>query len=150
MNSLKIKKNDTVVVLSGKDKGKQGKVLGTIPSEAKVVVEGINKVTCHIKPRKQGEEGGITQREAAIYASKVQVVCPKCGKGTRVAYVIKDGKKARTCSMDAARANMAFMSMVGLSALMKEAVVKAAVSMTTPARMVFFRPTLEAMKPTGR
>ena len=74
MNSLKIKKNDTVVVLSGKDKGKQGKVLGTIPSEAKVVVEGINKVTCHIKPRKQGEEGGITQREAAIYASKVQVV----------------------------------------------------------------------------
>ena len=88
MNSLKIKKNDTVVVLSGKDKGKQGKVLGTIPSEAKVVVEGINKVTCHIKPRK---------REAAIYASKVQVVCPKCGKGTRVAYVIKDGKKARTC-----------------------------------------------------
>ena len=96
MNSLKIKKNDTVVVLSGKDKGKQGKVLGTIPSEAKVVVEGINKVTCHIKPRKQGEEGGITQREAAIYASKVQVVCPKCGKGTRVAYVIKDGKKART------------------------------------------------------
>ena len=97
LNSLKIKKNDTVVVLSGKDKGKQGKVLGTIPSEAKVVVEGINKVTCHIKPRKQGEEGGITQREAAIYASKVQVVCPKCGKGTRVAYVIKDGKKARTC-----------------------------------------------------
>ena len=113
MNSLKIKKNDTVVVLSGKDKGKQGKVLGTIPSEAKVVVEGINKVPhadqkppdyhwrnkvpCHIKPRKQGEEGGITQREAAIYASKVQVVCPKCGKGTRVAYVIKDGKKARTC-----------------------------------------------------
>ena len=93
MNSLKIKKNDTVVVLSGKDKGKQGKVLGTIPSEAKVVVEGINKVTCHIKPRKQGEEGGIIQREAAIYASKVQVVCPKCGKGTRVAY--KSSRTAR-------------------------------------------------------
>ena len=59
MNSLKIKKNDKVVVLSGKDKGKTGKVLGTVPSEAKVVVEGINMVTCHIKPRKQGEEGGI-------------------------------------------------------------------------------------------
>lgn len=97
MNNLKIKKNDKVVVLSGKDKGKTGKVLGTVPSERKVVVEGINMVTCHIKPRKQGEEGGITQREAAIYASKVQVVCPKCGKGTRVAYVTKDGKKARTC-----------------------------------------------------
>ena len=97
MNSLKIKKNDTVVVLSGKDKGKQGKVLGTIPSEAKVVVEGINKVTCHIKPRKQGEEGGITQREAAIYASKVQVVCPKCGKGTRIAHKIENGERIRVC-----------------------------------------------------
>ena len=97
MNSLKIKKNDKVVVLSGKDKGKQGKVLGTIPSEAKVVVEGINMVTCHIKPRKQGEEGGIVKREAAIYASKVQVVCPKCGKNTRVGYELRDGKKVRTC-----------------------------------------------------
>ena len=97
MNNLKIKKNDTVVVLSGKDKGKQGKVLGTIPSEAKVVVEGVNMVTCHIKPRRQGEEGGIVKREAALYASKVQVVCPKCGKGTRVAYKIEDGKKIRIC-----------------------------------------------------
>ena len=81
MNSLKIKKNDTVVILSGKDKGKKGKVLGTVPSERKVVVEGCNMVTCHIKPRRQGEEGGIMKREAAIYASKVQVVCPKCSKG---------------------------------------------------------------------
>ena len=97
MNSLKIKKNDTVVVLSGKDKGKQGKVLGTLASQSKVVVEGINKVTCHIKPRKQGEEGGIFKREAAIYASKVQVVCPKCNKGTRVAMEMKDGKKVRVC-----------------------------------------------------
>ena len=97
MNSLKIKKNDTVVVLSGKDKGKQGKVLGTIPSEAKVVVEGINMVTCHVKPRKQGETGGIVQREAAMYASKVQVVCPKCNKGTRIAHKIENGKKTRVC-----------------------------------------------------
>ena len=95
--AMNIKKNDTVVVLSGKDKGKKGKVLGTVPSEAKVVVEGINMATCHIKPRKQGEEGGIVQREAAIYASKVQVVCPKCGKGTRVAHKIVDGKKVRVC-----------------------------------------------------
>ena len=97
MNSLKIKKNDTVVVLSGKDKGKQGKVLGTVPSEAKVVVEGINMVTCHVKPRKQGETGGIVQREAAMYASKVQVVCPKCNKGTRIAHKIEGGKKIRVC-----------------------------------------------------
>ena len=95
--AMNVKKGDTAVVLSGKDKGKQGKVLGTVPSESKVVVEGINMVTCHVKPRKQGEEGGIVKREAAIYASKVQVVCPKCDKGTRVAFKIADGKKTRVC-----------------------------------------------------
>ena len=95
--AMNIKKGDTVVVLSGKDKGKQGKVLGTVPGSLKVVVEGINMVTCHVKPRRQGEEGGIVKREAAIYACKVQVVCPKCSKATRVAYEIKDGKKVRTC-----------------------------------------------------
>ena len=97
MNTLHVKTGDTVVVLSGKDKGKQGKVLGTVPSEAKVVVEGINMVTCHVKPRKQGETGGIVQREAAMYASKVQVVCPKCNKGTRIAHKIENGKKTRVC-----------------------------------------------------
>ena len=95
--AMNVKKGDTVVVLSGKDKGKQGNVLGTVPGSLKVVVEGINMVTCHVKPRRQGEEGGIVKREAAIYASKVQVVCPKCDKGTRVAYEIKDGKKVRVC-----------------------------------------------------
>ena len=82
--AMNIKKGDTVVVLSGKDKGKQGKVQGTISGEAKVVVEGVNMVTCHTKPRRQGEEGGIVRREAALYASKVQLICPKCGKATRV------------------------------------------------------------------
>ena len=95
--AMNIKKGDTIVVLSGKDKGKQGKVLGTVPKSTKIVAEGINMVTCHVKPRRQGEEGGIVKREAAIYASKVQVVCPKCSKATRVAYEIKDGKKVRTC-----------------------------------------------------
>ncbi len=95
--AMNVKKGDTVIVLSGKDKGKQGKVLGTVPGSSKVVVEGINMVTCHVKPRKQGETGGIVQREAAMYASKVQVVCPKCGKGTRVAHKIADGKKSRVC-----------------------------------------------------
>ena len=95
--AMNVKKGDTVVVLSGKDKGKQGKVQATIPSESKVVVEGVNVVTCHTKPRRQGEEGGIVRREAALYASKVQVVCPKCGKGTRVAHKIEDGKKTRVC-----------------------------------------------------
>ena len=95
--AMNIKKGDTVVVLSGKDKGKQGKVLGTVPGSLKVVVEGINMVTCHVKPRKQGETGGIVQREAARYASKVQVVCPKCNKGTRIAHKIENGKKSRVC-----------------------------------------------------
>lgn len=92
-----VKKDDTVVVLSGKDRGKQGKVLGTVPRENKVVVEGINMVTCHIKPRRQGETGGIVKREAALYASKVQVVCPKCKKGTRVAHRFENDKKLRVC-----------------------------------------------------
>ena len=95
--AMNVKKGDTVIVLSGKDKGKQGKVLGTVPSEAKVVVEGINMVTCHVKPRKQGETGGIVQREAAMYASKVQVVFPKCNKGTRIAHKLENGKKSRVC-----------------------------------------------------
>ena len=95
--AMNVKKGDTVIVLSGKDKGKQGKVLGTVPGSLKVVVEGINMVTCHVKPRKQGETGGIVQREAAMYASKVQVVCPKCNKGTRIAHKIENGKKSRVC-----------------------------------------------------
>ena len=95
--AMNVKKGDTVVVLSGKDKGKQGKVLGTVPAEDKVVVEGVNMVTCHVKPRRQGEQGGIVEREAALYASKVQVVCPKCKKGTRVAHKIENGKKSRVC-----------------------------------------------------
>ena len=95
--AMNVKKGDTVVVLSGKDKGKKGKVQATMPKEAKVVVEGVNMVTCHTKPRRQGEEGGIVRREAALYASKVQVVCPKCGKGTRVAHKVEGGKKTRVC-----------------------------------------------------
>lgn len=95
--SMNIKKGDTIVVLSGKDRGKQGKVVGTVPSQKKVVVEGINMVTCHVKPRRQGEQGGVIEREAAIASCKVQVVCPKCGKGTRVAHKVEDGKSVRVC-----------------------------------------------------
>ena len=94
---MNIKKNDKVVVLSGKDKGKEGKVLNAMPAEKKVVVEGINVATCHVKPRKQGDEGGIIRREIPMYASKVMLVCPKCGKPTRVATKVEDGKKVRAC-----------------------------------------------------
>ena len=94
---MNIKKDDKVVVLSGKDKGKQGKILVSDPKAAKVIVEGVNVATKHQKPRKQGEEGGIIKVETPIYASKVQVICPKCGKATRVGHKIADGKKVRVC-----------------------------------------------------
>ena len=94
---MNIKKNDTVIVLSGKDKGKKGKVLVAMPKDSKVIVEGVNVATCHTKPRKQGEQGGIVKREAALAACKVQVVCPKCSKATRVAHKVENGKKTRVC-----------------------------------------------------
>ena len=94
---MNIKKDDKVVVLSGKDKGKQGKILVSDPKAIKVIVEGVNVATKHQKPRKQGEEGGIIKVETPIYASKVQLVCPKCGKATRVAHKIEGDKKVRVC-----------------------------------------------------
>ncbi len=98
MNKMSIKKDDLVVVLSGKDKGKQGKVLKTEPKSGKVIVEKVNMVSRHTKPRRQGEEGGILQKEAPIYACKVMRVCPKCNKPTRSAHkVLADGKKVRIC-----------------------------------------------------
>ena len=94
---MNVKKNDTVVVLSGKDKGKRGKVLSVDPKTRKVVVEKINMAARHQKPRKQGDEGGIIQKEIPLYASKVMTVCPKCSKPTRVAHKIEGGKKVRVC-----------------------------------------------------
>ena len=98
MNKMSIKKGDTVIVLSGKDKGKQGKVLAAMPADRKVIVEGINVVSRHTRPRKQGEEGGILKKEAPVYACKVQKVCPKCNKPTRPAHkMLADGKKVCVC-----------------------------------------------------
>ena len=94
---MNIKKDDKVVVLSGKDKGKTGKVLVADPKAFKVIVEGVNVATKHQKPKKQGQDGGIIKVETPIYVSKVQLVCPKCGKGTRVGHKFVDGKKVRVC-----------------------------------------------------
>ncbi len=94
---MNIKKNDEVIVLSGKDRGKKGKVLETMPKSGKVVVEGINVATIHNKARKQGEESAIIRKEIPLYACKVMRVCPKCGKPTRPAYKLADGKKDRVC-----------------------------------------------------
>ena len=94
---MNIRKDDKVVVISGKDKGKEGKVLIANPKAGKLVVEGVNVATKHQKPRKQGEEGGIIKVETPIYACKVMVVCPKCGKPTRVAHKLDAGKNVRVC-----------------------------------------------------
>ena len=92
-----VRKDDKVVVLSGRDKGKEGKVLSADPQAGKVIVEGVSVVSKHVKPRKQGEQGGIIKVETPIYACKVMVVCPKCGKPTRVAHKLEGGKKTRVC-----------------------------------------------------
>ena len=94
---MNIKKNDTVIVLSGKDKGVKGKVLVAMPKEEKVVVEKVNVATCHTKPRRQGETGGIVKKETPIRTCKVALYCPKCDKGVRVGFKVSDGKKTRIC-----------------------------------------------------
>lgn len=98
IKKIHVKTGDTVIVLNGKDRGKKGKVLAVSPKEGKVIVEGINMVTKHVKPRKMGEEGGIVKAEGALYACKVQLVCPHCGKPTRASHKLyEDGTKERIC-----------------------------------------------------
>ena len=98
MAKLNIKTDDTVIVLSGDDKGTKGKVIATSPKEGKVIVEGANVVHKHVKARRQGENSAIVDTEGAIYACKVALYCPKCDKGVRVKHVVKDGKKVRVCA----------------------------------------------------
>ena len=97
MAKLHIKKGDTVVVLSGDDKGVKGEVIAVSPAEGKVIVKDANVIHKHVKPRRQGETGGIVNRETPIHACKVMRVCPKCGKATRTAHKIVDGKKLTVC-----------------------------------------------------
>jgi len=107
MGKLHVKTGDTVVLLTGKYDEKRhpktglrktGKVLEVSTKEGKVIVEGINMITKHVKPNRVGQPGGIIRAESPIYACKVQLVCPKCGKPTRTGKAIdKDGKKVRVC-----------------------------------------------------
>ena len=96
--AMHIKKGDTVVVLSGDDTGVQGEVIAVSPEEGKVLVKGANIIHKHVKPRKQGEAGGIVDAEGAIYASKVAVYCSACKQGVRVKHEVVDGKKIRVCA----------------------------------------------------
>lgn len=107
MNNLHVRKGDNVKVLTGKDKGKTGKILATDPKTAMVLVEGVNIATHHIKPRSATEQGGRKKVEAPIAASNVQIICPSCGKSVRARHQEIDGKNARVCakcgaSLDAA------------------------------------------------
>ncbi len=95
MSAAKIKKGDKVVVLSGKDKGKHGEVVLSMPKEGKVVVSGVNIATRHKKPTQTDPQGGLERREAALHISKVAIEDPKTGKPTRVRFEVKDGKKVR-------------------------------------------------------
>ena len=94
---MEIKKGDTVVILTGKDKGKKGAVIKASPADKKVVVEGLNMVTKHVKPRGANQPGGKVDQPAAIDVSNVMLVCPVCGKATKVAHEIADGKNVRKC-----------------------------------------------------
>lgn len=98
MERLHVKKGDTVVVLSGKDKGKKGKVIEALPKAGKVVVEGVHKVKRHMKPTQTAPQGGIVVKEAALASSKVMLVCPACNKPTRIGKtLLADGKYTRAC-----------------------------------------------------
>lgn len=97
---LNIKTGDLVEVISGKDKGKRGKVLATMPKTGKVLVEKVNMVTKHMKPRGINQPGGIIQQESPLYASKVMLVCKRCNKRTRVGKrILDDGTKVRVCKV---------------------------------------------------
>jgi large subunit ribosomal protein L24 len=99
-NAMKmhVKKSDTVVVISGKDKGRKGRVIGSFPAEGRILVEGVNMITRHVKPRKAGQQGGLIKQEGTIASSKVMLWCPRCERPVRVRHVeLPDGGKGRVC-----------------------------------------------------
>ena len=96
-NSLHVKKGDTVRVIAGDHKGATGEIIKVFPKENKVIVEKVNVATCHTKPRRQGEAGGIVKRETPIRSCKVALFCEKCNKGVRVGYKMDGDKKVRIC-----------------------------------------------------
>ena len=94
---MNIKKGDNVIMLNGKDRGKKGKVLFVFPEDDRVVVEGLNTVKRHQRARKEGQKGQVVNKERAIIASNVQLICPKCGKQTRIGHKVEGKNKVRVC-----------------------------------------------------
>jgi large subunit ribosomal protein L24 len=98
MAKVHVKQGDKVCILSGKDKGKTGKILNVMPRSGKVIVEGINLVKKHQRPTRDNPQGGIMEKEGPIYSAKVMLVCPRCNKPARVGYqFLADGQKVRYC-----------------------------------------------------
>ncbi len=95
---LKIKKSDKVIVISGKEKGKQGRILSVIPKKNRVVIERVNMIKRHMKPSRQYSQGGIIEKEGALHISKIMLVCPRCQKPSRISnHILDDGRKVRLC-----------------------------------------------------
>ncbi len=94
-----VRKNDTVIVVGGKDRGKRGRVLRVIPNRNRILVEGVNFIKRHTRPNPQKNvKGGVVEREASLHASNVQIVCPECGAPTRIGHqLLGDGRKVRVC-----------------------------------------------------
>lgn len=94
---MKVKKNDTVLIIAGKDKGRTAKVLKSLPKEGRILVEGINLKQKHVRPKRQGEQGQVVKLPAPLQVSNVKFLCPKCGKATRLGYKIEKDRKFRIC-----------------------------------------------------
>lgn len=122
---MNIKKGDLVLVIAGKDKGRSGKVLETNPKDKKVLVEGVNIVTKHKKPKSQQDKGGIIKKPAFLDASNVQVICGQCGKATRVSHKVLDGKNVRICKKCGASLDKEFAKTVKKEAKKAEKAEKA-------------------------
>ena len=94
---MKVKKGDSVLIIAGKDKGRTGKITRALPKEMKILVEGINLKKKHVRPKREGEKGQVVDIPAALDVSNIKIICPKCGKATRVGYIVEGERKSRIC-----------------------------------------------------
>lgn len=129
--ALNVKKGDNVLVIAGKDKGKTGKVLVAMPADNSVVVAGVNIIAKHKKPRNANDKGGIIKKEGKINASNVMIVCPACGKATRISHKTVDGKKIRECKKCGANLDTATKKAAAKTEKKVEAKVATATKATT-------------------
>lgn len=94
---MKVKKGDNVLVIAGKDRGRTGKIIRSLPKEGKILIEGVNLKKKHMRPKKQGEKGQIIDIPAPLDSSNIKIICPKCGKAARIGYSVKNKEKYRIC-----------------------------------------------------